>query len=69
VVTDPSTAAIASAGRVAEPLAALAALAADATKPIFKGTAKRPLAHKVKSNKTRPWRVTAKGVFFLAERG
>jgi hypothetical protein len=49
VATAPSTAAIASAGRVA----ALAA-AADATKPNFKGTAKRPFAHKVKSNKTTP---------------
>jgi hypothetical protein len=50
VATAPYTAAIASAGRAA----ALAAAAADATKPNFKGTAKRPFAHKVKSNKNTP---------------
>jgi hypothetical protein len=53
VATAPYTAAIASAGRAAA-LAAAAAAAADATKPNFKGTAKRPFAHKVKSNKNTP---------------
>ena len=55
VATAPYTAAIASAGRAAA-LAAVAAVAAvaDATKPNFKGTAKRPFAHKVKSNKNTP---------------
>jgi hypothetical protein len=52
VATAPYTAAIASAGRAAA-LAAVAAVA-DATKPNFKGTAKRPFAHKVKSNKNTP---------------
>jgi hypothetical protein len=52
VATAPYTAAIASAGRAAA--LAAAAAAADATKPNFKGTAKRPFAHKVKSNKTTP---------------
>jgi len=43
VATAPYTAAIASAGRAAA-LAAVAAVA-DATKPNFKGMAKRPFAH------------------------
>jgi hypothetical protein len=54
VATAPYTAAIASAGRAAALAAAAAAAAADATKPNFKGTAKCPFAHKVKSNKNTP---------------